>query len=115
VFVNPLRESGIITKEESIILFSNIDDIIGINSKFLADLKKIQESSDYVVDSIGKVLMDKLGLFDLYAPYCSNLTRSINYLRKKKEDPDFNAFLQVGLFLPLCQFCILNKQVFDKN
>jgi len=60
VFITPLRESGFLSEEESIIIFSNLPDLISLSLKFLADLKKLQETENHVIRSIGPFLKQKV-------------------------------------------------------
>jgi len=42
--------------------------------------------------------------FKVYAPFCSNLKKSLALLQKKKEDPNFAKLFEVYLFFFFSSF-----------
>ena len=87
--MKPLKKQKIITPEESKIIFSNVEQIQALNSKFLEIYQKKHESliGPYCC-IIDKDLINTIPLFKVYSDYFHNLTRAQETVKILKNEND---------------------------
>jgi hypothetical protein len=73
-------------------LFSNCDIILGINSKFLIDLKKVFNDWNAQTGKIAPVFIEFGNFFKLYKDYCNNTDLSQKTLKELMESKKYRDF-----------------------
>eukprot|EP00029_Vermamoeba_vermiformis_P006608 TRINITY_DN2639_c0_g2_i1.p1 TRINITY_DN2639_c0_g2~~TRINITY_DN2639_c0_g2_i1.p1 ORF type:complete len:823 (+),score=141.59 TRINITY_DN2639_c0_g2_i1:47-2515(+) len=85
VFMQPLKE--ILTKQETAMLFSNVEALLPINESLIKSLRDADAP-----ENIGRIFVEKGDLFKIYAVYCSNqpnlASRVREYSKKYKAFAD---------------------------
>eukprot|EP01104_Vermistella_antarctica_P021102 TRINITY_DN9334_c0_g1_i1.p1 TRINITY_DN9334_c0_g1~~TRINITY_DN9334_c0_g1_i1.p1 ORF type:complete len:755 (-),score=167.03 TRINITY_DN9334_c0_g1_i1:68-2332(-) len=115
VFLTPLREKEILSKQELSALFSNIESLLPVNEHLLVDLEarfKYDEekaSGEGATDAVpeqgyGAIFANRGAHFKLYAVYCGNQ----HNVQERLEDlcaknSDFKPFLDKCFRLPECR------------
>eukprot|EP01105_Mastigella_eilhardi_P005770 TRINITY_DN1746_c0_g1_i2.p1 TRINITY_DN1746_c0_g1~~TRINITY_DN1746_c0_g1_i2.p1 ORF type:complete len:778 (-),score=176.68 TRINITY_DN1746_c0_g1_i2:96-2114(-) len=88
LFIKPIDKAKLLTKDETLYLFSTLDLMLPFNEALLEALKKPEE------DIGGAFLRLKSGQYlKLIEFYCANYTASHKILAKKMDDPRFVSFL----------------------
>eukprot|EP00005_Dracoamoeba_jomungandri_P007613 CAMPEP_0174273892 /NCGR_PEP_ID=MMETSP0439-20130205/56155_1 /TAXON_ID=0 /ORGANISM="Stereomyxa ramosa, Strain Chinc5" /LENGTH=617 /DNA_ID=CAMNT_0015365353 /DNA_START=217 /DNA_END=2070 /DNA_ORIENTATION=+ len=109
VYVEPLREQGILNKKQSGIIFSNIEAIYDINLSILSELKK-RKKSNGVVEGVGEVFLTKVDLLKVYAVYCSMQFVRIQKIKKyKQKNEDFREFLEKAFQNSRCRLLAIDS------
>uniref|UniRef100_A0A8C5QJX4 DH domain-containing protein n=1 Tax=Leptobrachium leishanense TaxID=445787 RepID=A0A8C5QJX4_9ANUR len=93
-FYIPMQTAGLLTQEQLLVVFSNIQELIDLNEKFL---EVLQEEIDQALDQgdddlmtvcIGEVFLDFVNMLPAYQTYClqqSTSVATLNALEKEKE------------------------------
>ncbi|KAJ5077570.1 pote ankyrin domain [Anaeramoeba ignava] len=129
--MRPLLSNRIITREESDLIFSNIEDIYQLNLKFLAHLES--EFRNWTYDStLGNVVMHYVAPMRIYLQYNINFDASLstiqrcmknssfaNFARRIEEDPRFRRLeIQSILIKPvqrIPQYSLLLEKVLKET
>eukprot|EP01124_Arcella_intermedia_P010327 TRINITY_DN1683_c0_g1_i1.p1 TRINITY_DN1683_c0_g1~~TRINITY_DN1683_c0_g1_i1.p1 ORF type:complete len:1008 (-),score=197.75 TRINITY_DN1683_c0_g1_i1:84-3107(-) len=106
VFKNPIKKylkELSLNEEHFMSLFSNLEDIIGVNSILLEDLMQCFKS--WVPDQLLSPLVIKSAKnFKVYKPYSANYQQACStYEELKKKKSNFNMFLRQLEEDPLCK------------
>ena len=90
----PVKEQKILTSEEYLKLFSNLESIYKFNETFCSEL--ISKFSEFEIQKtkIGDVVEKVIPFFRFYFSYCNNFERSNNFLMKLRKDKSNQNFLQ---------------------
>ena len=98
VFLQPVRDLGILKTFEIVTLFSNIEELIGVNQALLNDLEAAG------VEGVGEVFQKHAEKFKIYAAYCSNQPNIRERIHEfKAEYPDFARLLKSAFRNPICR------------
>lgn len=118
LFIEPLEEEGILTKEELKDIFSNIRLLININRELLDDIWK--QAKDTNGEFLSKCFLTLADYLKMYSQYCGNqkisretvhATQARNsrfkaFLEKKATDPELNNLtLKDYLIKPIQRLC----------
>ncbi|CAG8440515.1 4016_t:CDS:10 [Acaulospora colombiana] len=96
VFYGPMQD--LLPKNELEMIFSNIEDILLHNTAILSDLEQRQKEEDYIVKSVGDVLVKHSAGLRLYVKYCGNQMNASKFIQKKREEDK-----RIEEFLKRCQ------------
>ncbi|KAL6065501.1 Rho guanine nucleotide exchange factor 4 [Balamuthia mandrillaris] len=109
VFLEPIRQKQLLTKEEITALFSNIEDIISVNGSFLRELKKLKLQGPVILD-VGKHMLEWVEPFKVYGVFCSNHRRIVDRIDDfKQKNKPFAKFLEDCFVLPVCRLLSLDS------
>eukprot|EP00026_Physarum_polycephalum_P000840 Phypoly_transcript_00841.p1 GENE.Phypoly_transcript_00841~~Phypoly_transcript_00841.p1 ORF type:complete len:1276 (+),score=329.63 Phypoly_transcript_00841:96-3923(+) len=100
VFLDPVRENGLLNKDEVASLFSNLSALIPLNEDLL---KKLEDNAE-----VGAAFMEMIRHMKVYSIYCS----SINNIKERIDGlsasrPKFKHFLETCARNPLCREMLL--------
>eukprot|EP01117_Protostelium_nocturnum_P011895 TRINITY_DN4341_c0_g2_i3.p1 TRINITY_DN4341_c0_g2~~TRINITY_DN4341_c0_g2_i3.p1 ORF type:complete len:976 (-),score=437.70 TRINITY_DN4341_c0_g2_i3:39-2966(-) len=85
IFLNPLKEAKIITKENIVAIFSDIEIILGYNDAFLAKLvSAINDAKVASTIRLGPIFAEMGSFLLLYSPYINNYNSAIETFSKLK-------------------------------
>ncbi|KAI3637699.1 hypothetical protein MIR68_004348 [Amoeboaphelidium protococcarum] len=84
-YVQPLKDSRVLSSLELQEIFSNLQQIVDIAQVFHRDLTERQKTSGIVIESVGDILLKNLPSLREFAPFCANMSRSIQYILDKKK------------------------------
>ncbi|KAM4626464.1 uncharacterized protein O3C94_019528 [Discoglossus pictus] len=93
-FYLPMQTAGLLTQEQLLVVFSNIQELIDLNEKFLEVLQEeIDQSFDQGDDDlmtvcIGEVFLEFVNMLPAFQTYClqqSTSVSTLNALEKEKE------------------------------
>ncbi|XP_016005846.2 rho guanine nucleotide exchange factor 37 isoform X2 [Rousettus aegyptiacus] len=77
------------------VLFSNIDDIIKVNSKFLQDLQETDSKEEEQVQLIGNLFLEfQEELERVYKFYCANYDQALLLLESYRREPELQREIQ---------------------
>uniref|UniRef100_A0A8B9P728 Phosphatidylinositol 3,4,5-trisphosphate-dependent Rac exchanger 1 protein n=1 Tax=Apteryx owenii TaxID=8824 RepID=A0A8B9P728_APTOW len=82
-----------ITEENVKILFSNIEDILGVHKEFLAALEFCLQPEPQSQHELGNVFLKFKDKFFVYEEYCSNHEKALRLLMELNKIPTVRAFL----------------------
>ena len=84
-YVNPLRESDLVGKEEVFLMVSNIELILAWNQQFYRALKKCLKKD--LTRPFAEVLLHMVPMLrQLYTQYCENYERALNTYERLKSN-----------------------------
>ncbi|KAJ3106795.1 hypothetical protein HK100_003680, partial [Physocladia obscura] len=102
VFYQPLGQFLSDTEISSI--FSNIEDILMVNTVIFSDFESAQIGSQYVVNNIGELFQKHADALNCYATYCGNQGVASRMLQKKRSEiPALQDFLKNCQRNPRCR------------
>jgi len=102
VFLEPIRQQELLTKQQISSVFANLEAIYPVNEGMLAALRDLQAGASDT--SIGEIFVERSVLFKLYAVYCSNQPNIRDrILALKEEKPEFAEFLKKQFRRPECR------------
>ncbi|XP_054155430.1 probable serine/threonine-protein kinase DDB_G0282963 isoform X2 [Oppia nitens] len=93
-FYRPIEIAGLLTKEQLKGVFINLDELIGVNSKFseklqdAIDIATEQGDEDFTTVNIGKLFRDNSSMLHAFESYCvrqGSAALLLNHLEKEKE------------------------------
>ncbi|XP_073490575.1 uncharacterized protein [Aquarana catesbeiana] len=93
-FYLPMQTAGLLTQEQLVIVFSNIQELIDLNEKFLEVLQEEidqafdQGDDDLMTICIGEIFLDFVNMLPAFQTYCLQQPTSVatlNALEKEKE------------------------------
>lgn len=77
------------------VLFSNIDDIIKVNSRFLQDLQETDSKEEEQVQLIGNLFLESQEeLEQVYKIYCANYDQALQLVESYRKDPELQREIQ---------------------
>ncbi|KAL6055756.1 Intersectin-2 [Balamuthia mandrillaris] len=88
IYMKTMKESGIVSSVDLLIIFSNVDQLRNLNKALLSSLDGLQETPIEQQD-VGKRFLDFIAFLKLYTQYCSNQTRAqlrLQELKREKQD-----------------------------
>lgn len=88
-----LKKLGLLTDNEAVQIFGQIDGLIPLHQDLVEALKD-QRLPDGTTENVGQVLVKWVPQLQLYASYCSNQIYAKALLDAKKRDPAVEDFLQ---------------------
>ncbi|OXB71859.1 UNVERIFIED_CONTAM: hypothetical protein H355_015351 [Colinus virginianus] len=98
-FLHRIRQNAVdkaekyITEENVKILFSNIEDILGVHKEFLAALEFCLQPEPQSQHELGNVFLKFKDKFFVYEEYCSNHEKALRLLMELNKIPTVRAFL----------------------
>ena len=118
-FLKPIRNQDTLSKDEISAIFSNVEAIAPVNQKVLqvrmlsarlsiwifisvsTNIQSLKENLNYDTIDVGKIFLDNILMFKLYAIYCKVIPELDDRIKSyKKQHPKFEAFLKVKIFAP---------------
>lgn len=109
VFHRPMLETQILPADQIQLLFSNLDEMVTLHSKFNQAMKLKKKENPYVGD-VGDLLLDMFDgeageVFERAASkYCAKQQIALNALRdQRRKDPKLNSFLNEVEANPMCR------------
>ncbi|OCT60899.1 uncharacterized protein LOC108702891 [Xenopus laevis] len=93
-FYIPMQIAGLLTNEQLLVIFTNVQELIGLNEKFLEVLQEEidqafdQEDDDLITVCLGEVFLEFVNMLPAFQTYCLQHSASItllNALEKEKE------------------------------
>ncbi|EGC28970.1 hypothetical protein DICPUDRAFT_159515 [Dictyostelium purpureum] len=109
VFLNQIKEKGLLSPKDIQTLFSNIEILISVNSNVLKELEKHQDPT-YENVNIGKAFLDMSHYLKMYTAYCSHQEAALKLLEEEKlKNPAFREFLDSCMNDPRCRGLPLNS------
>jgi len=106
IFIEPLRQTKIITDRDIAIIFSNLETIWNMNEQVLANLEKRLKSADNVngIQAVGDIFQQMGDYFKMYQVYCSNQGASLEAISQlKRTNNSFKQFLERCSIDPRCR------------
>lgn len=77
------------------VLFSNIDDIIKVNSKLLEDLQETDSKEEEQVQLIGNLFLESQEELErVYKVYCVNYDQALQLVESYRKDPELQREIQ---------------------
>ncbi|XP_053103454.1 phosphatidylinositol 3,4,5-trisphosphate-dependent Rac exchanger 1 protein isoform X2 [Hemicordylus capensis] len=98
-FLHRIRQNAVdkaekyITEENVKILFSNLEDILGVHKDFLASLEYCLQPEPQSQHELGDVFLKFKDKFFVYEEYCSNHEKALRLLMELNKIPPVRAFL----------------------
>ncbi|GAB5567250.1 rho guanine nucleotide exchange factor 37 [Prionailurus iriomotensis] len=91
------------------VLFSNIDDVIEVNSKFLHDLQETASREDEQVHSIGNLFLEfQEELERVYKVYCASYDQALLLVETYRKEPELQREIQ-GIIEAVVVKCSTNE------
>ncbi|XP_078408770.1 uncharacterized protein arhgef49 [Cetorhinus maximus] len=93
-FYLPMQAAGLLTPEQLTVIFSNIQELIEVNERFLERLHDSteqafdQDDEDFLTVCIGEMFLEFVNMLPAFQTYCihqSTSTNMLNTLEKEKE------------------------------
>ncbi|KAJ1175803.1 hypothetical protein NDU88_001088 [Pleurodeles waltl] len=102
-FYVPMQSAGLLTQEQLSVVFSNIQELIDLNEKFLECLQEEidqafdQEDDDLITVCIGEIFLEFVNMLPSFQTYCLQQSASVNMLNTlEKEKELLRIFLNVS-------------------
>ncbi|XP_023682694.2 uncharacterized protein arhgef49 [Paramormyrops kingsleyae] len=102
-FYSPMQGAGLLTAEQLVVVFSNVQELIDVNEKFT---ERLQESIDRAFDQgdedlqtvcIGEIFLEFVTMLPAFQTYCLQQSASVNMLNSlEKEKELLRIFLDVS-------------------
>ncbi|XP_072115830.1 uncharacterized protein arhgef49 [Mobula birostris] len=99
----PMQAAGLLTPEQLAVVFSNIQELIEVNEKFLERLQDSTEQAfdqndeDFLTVCIGEMFLEFVNMLPAFQTYCIHQSASINLLNTlEKEKELLRIFLDVS-------------------
>ncbi|XP_051881193.1 uncharacterized protein si:dkey-91i10.2 [Pristis pectinata] len=99
----PMQAAGLLTPEQLAVVFSNIQELIEVNEKFLERLLDSTEQAfdqndeDFLTVCIGEMFLEFVNMLPAFQTYCIHQSSSINLLNSlEKEKELLRIFLDVS-------------------
>ncbi|ORX64662.1 Dbl homology domain-containing protein [Anaeromyces robustus] len=100
VYIEPLKSNNILSKKDLNTLFSNVEQIYGVNKELLSLFEKRQQQNPYV-DEIGDIWLTMNEYLKMYLLYCSNYATALTKLENlKSSSKSFAKFLNTQFQKP---------------
>jgi len=100
LYIEPLKNNNIISKKDLNTLFSNVEQIYGVNKELLSLFEKRQKENPYV-DEIGDIWLTMNEYLKMYLLYCSNYAYALTKLENlKSSSKNFTKFLNTQFQKP---------------
>lgn len=111
--VIPLKKEKILTKEEEIKLFSNLESVASFSKTFhIALYEKFNYNYENTKTKFTETILMLLPFFKLYFEYCHNFSDAMSFLATlKKTKPKFCEFLSKVELTPELQYQELDSQL----
>ncbi|KAJ3050644.1 hypothetical protein HK097_008351 [Rhizophlyctis rosea] len=92
-------------------LFSNLEEILLVNSLILSDLETVQSEQEFVISGIGGMFLKHAQSLDAYQRYCANMNHAQKTLQRLRAgDPRLAEFLKSQQSQnPACRFLDLSS------
>nr|XP_033802439.1 uncharacterized protein LOC117361349 isoform X2 [Geotrypetes seraphini] len=93
-FYLPMQSAGLLTQDQLLVVFSNIQELIDLNEKFLECLQEEidqafeQGDDDLITVCIGEIFLEFFNMLPAFQTYClqqSSSVHTLNTLEKEKE------------------------------
>lgn len=102
-FYLPMQSAGLLTQEQLSVVFSNIQELIDLNEKFLECLQEEidqafdQGDDDLITVCIGEIFLEFVNMLPSFQTYCLQQSASVNMLNTlEKEKELLRIFLNVS-------------------
>ncbi|XP_059823638.1 uncharacterized protein si:dkey-91i10.2 isoform X1 [Hypanus sabinus] len=99
----PMQAAGLLTPEQLAVVFSNIQELIEVNEKFLERLQDSTEQAfdqndeDFLTVCIGEMFLEFVNMLPAFQTYCIHQSASLNLLNTlEKEKELLRIFLDVS-------------------
>ncbi|KAE8574160.1 hypothetical protein XENTR_v10024989 [Xenopus tropicalis] len=102
-FYIPMQSAGLLTHEQLLVIFTNIQELIGLNEKFLEVLQEEidqafdQGDDDLITVCLGEVFLEFVNMLPAFQTYCLQHSASVSLLNAlEKEKELLRIFLDVS-------------------
>ncbi|XP_077686490.1 uncharacterized protein LOC144272362 [Eretmochelys imbricata] len=102
-FYLPMQSAGLLTREQLLVVFSNIQELIDLNENFLEYLQEEidqafdQDDEDLMTVCIGEIFLEFVNMLPAFQTYCLQQSSSVNMLNAlEKEKELLRIFLNVS-------------------
>ncbi|XP_039351349.1 uncharacterized protein LOC120374956 isoform X1 [Mauremys reevesii] len=102
-FYLPMQSAGLLTQEQLLVVFSNIQELIDLNENFLEYLQEEidqafdQDDEDLMTVCIGEIFLEFVNMLPAFQTYCLQQSSSVNMLNAlEKEKELLRIFLNVS-------------------
>ncbi|KAJ3159405.1 cytochrome c oxidase subunit 1 [Geranomyces michiganensis] len=103
LFMRPMIEKKVISAKNIDILFSNIEELLTVNSEFLARLEELYATNP-VIEQVGDLLATAMERFVSYMPYCSRQVESgVKHISMMQNKREYRLFLEEAYRHPLAR------------
>ncbi|ORX85188.1 hypothetical protein BCR32DRAFT_290853 [Anaeromyces robustus] len=92
LYIKPLRANNMLSKSDFQLLFSNVEQLYGVNQELLSLFEKRQKENP-VVEEIGDIWLTMNEYLKMYMLYCGNYAYAITKLEDLKTSKSFSKFL----------------------
>ncbi|KAI3636694.1 hypothetical protein MIR68_005383 [Amoeboaphelidium protococcarum] len=83
-------------------MFSNLEELLPVNKKFLAQLNK-RQSENCVISGIADLVLDVAPQFKVYDIYCANYQSALSLYKALKSRDDIKLYLEKSMNQPECR------------
>ncbi|KAI3635969.1 hypothetical protein MIR68_005850 [Amoeboaphelidium protococcarum] len=83
-------------------MFSNLEELLPVNKKFLAQLNK-RQSDNCVISGIADLVLEVAPQFKVYDIYCANYQSALSLYKALKSREDIKLYLEKAMNQPECR------------
>ncbi|KAJ3147494.1 cytochrome c oxidase subunit 1 [Geranomyces variabilis] len=103
LFMRPMVDKKVVSAKNIDILFSNIEELLTVNSEFLARLEELYAANP-IIEQFGDLLVTAMDRFVSYTPYCSRQSESgVKHLSMMQSKREYRMFLEEAYRHPLAR------------
>ncbi|KAJ3045784.1 cytochrome c oxidase subunit 1 [Rhizophlyctis rosea] len=88
-----IKKTNLLSNDDILTLFSNIDQLVPVNQHLLERLQE-KRDTDPLIPEVGDALVDVSESFKVYTQYCGNYPTAMKLLYALQVRPDFKEHLQ---------------------
>ncbi|KAI8588609.1 Dbl homology domain-containing protein, partial [Geranomyces variabilis] len=103
LFMRPMVDKKVVSAKNIDILFSNIEELLTVNSEFLARIEELYAANP-IIERFGDLLVTAMDRFVSYTPYCSRQSESgAKHLSMMQSKREYRMFLEEAYRHPLAR------------
>uniref|UniRef100_A0A3Q1EBZ2 Rho guanine nucleotide exchange factor 49 n=1 Tax=Acanthochromis polyacanthus TaxID=80966 RepID=A0A3Q1EBZ2_9TELE len=103
-FYCPMQSAGLLTAEQLLVVFGNVQELIDVNDRFTEHLQdsidqafdQIQGDEDLLTVYIGEIFLEFVNMLPAFQTYCLQQSTSVNMLNTLEKEKELLIFLDVS-------------------